>query len=81
MRSEILTKLMSEIPLSTTLKVYNQTAFIDFLSEMGVRENKMWTEEEHKLLERLSSFSDNHTKLIIKVLQEHGINANEIFRI
>jgi len=79
MRSKLLTKLISEIPLSTSLKVINQMAFIDFLTEMGFREDKMWTDKEDDFLEQLSTFSTKHTEHIIRVLNEHNINAENTF--
>lgn len=53
MMSKVLEKIRKETPLKTRLKVSTEMAFISLISELGYRENKMWTDDENDTLNKL----------------------------
>lgn len=77
--SEILKKLMDEIPLETKIKVSNEMAFINLIVELGYREDKMWTDDEDKLLNKLCKLAEKHTKSILEDIKEE--NKKLIFKL
>jgi hypothetical protein len=70
MRSKIINKILKRINLKTQLRISNQTAFIMLLSELGYREDKMWTDEENEILEKLCLFAEKHTDDQLKTIKE-----------
>lgn len=70
MKSKILGKILSEIPLETKIKVSTEFAFIDLIHELGFREEKPWSEEENEMLNKILEFADKHSKHIIKIIKE-----------
>lgn len=67
--SKIIRKIR-EIPLKTRLKVMNEMCFIDLLTELGFREDKMWTDEEDELLSKLCKLAMKHTEDILKEIEQ-----------
>lgn len=61
MRSKVTEKILKETPLKTRLKVSTQMAFISLLSELGYRENKMWSEDEEETLNKLFNLPEDYT--------------------
>jgi hypothetical protein len=62
-------KLLEDIPLKTRLKVLNEMAFIDLISELGYREDKMWSDEEDELLSKLCKCALKHTENILEEIK------------
>ena len=60
-RSKVIDKLIKETPLEVRLKVDNEMAFITLLSELGLRDDKMWTKDEDEMLSKLIDFAKKHT--------------------
>ena len=58
---EIFFELLQNNSLETRLKVSNEIAFANLLSELGFR-NGAWTKEEDEMLGKLCQFADLHTK-------------------
>ena len=54
-------EMMKKIPLSTRFRVANQMAFISLLTELGYREDKMWTQDEDEVINKLYGLADKHT--------------------
>lgn len=65
-----LKELTKEIPLETRLKTSNEMAFINLIVELGYRENKMWTDDEDELLNKLFYLAKKHTNDILKNIEE-----------
>lgn len=61
---------LKKIPLDIRLKVSVQFALIDLMTEIGVRGNDSWTDEEQDLLNKLTKKSDYITEQILKTLEE-----------
>lgn len=59
--SELFNKLLKETSLESRLKVSNETAFINLLTELGFREDKYWSDEENHILEKLCKLAKEHT--------------------
>ncbi len=62
MVSKIFEKRIKEIPLEIRLNVLNQMVFIDLLTEMGYREDVMWTEAEDEKLKILCESAEKATQ-------------------
>jgi len=61
--------LINQTPLETRLKVDNEMNLIDFLTEIGFRKNKSWTEEENELLEKTINFAKKMTESQLKTIE------------
>ena len=68
--NNMLGELYKEIPLETRLKVLNQMAFISLLTELGYREEKMWTSDEDERFDKLMNIANKHTEDIMKEMSE-----------
>lgn len=80
-KSKILEKIMKKTKLSIKLKVLNEMAFIDLLTELGYRENKTWTPDEDEKLNKLCELAKKHTKHQLEEINEHIIeHINEIIK-
>ena len=71
-------KLLEDIPLKTRLEVITEMAFIDLISELGYRKDKMWTDEEDKLLSKLCKLALKHTENILEEIEEVDSNKLKI---
>ena len=56
-----LEELLKQASLESRLKVSNQMAFINLIVALGYREDKMWTDEEDELLQKLIELAKKHT--------------------
>ena len=63
-------KILKQTPLETRLLVSNQMAFIELLTEFGVRQDKPWGKDEEELLSRINLLATKHTDLQIKKIKE-----------
>lgn len=64
-------KAMSKsIPLDIRIKVSVEMHNISMLTELGFRENKMWTPEEDELLEKLMKSSHKLSDIIMNDIKE-----------
>jgi hypothetical protein len=70
MRSKAMTEMVKNIPLKTRLKVSTEMAFINLISELGYRENKMWTEDEDHLLNKLCVLAEKFSTDQIKEFEQ-----------
>lgn len=68
--NNMLGELYKEIPLETRLKVLNQMAFISLLTELGYREEKMWTSDEDERFDKLMDLANKHTEDIMEEISE-----------
>lgn len=68
--NNMLGELHKEIPLETRLRVLNQMAFISLLTELGYREEKMWTSDEDERFDKLMNIANKHTEDIMKEISE-----------
>jgi len=68
--NKLLEKLTKEIPLKTRIKVGTEMAFINLLTELGYREDKMWTDEEDEILNKLCELASKHTDDILEDIEE-----------
>ena len=65
-----LNKLFKEIPLETRIKVLCEASFIDLITELGYREDKMWSDDEQEQLEKLMLGAKKMTNDIFETIQE-----------
>jgi len=63
-------ELINNIPLETKIKVGNEMAFINLITELGYRPDRMWTDEENELLNKLLKLAGEHTKRQLKEVEE-----------
>ena len=70
MKSKILEELSRTCPLEIRLRVTTEMAFISLLTELGYREDKMWTEEEDEILTKLCLFSKKVTQWHLKEIEQ-----------
>lgn len=70
MRSKIAEKVRKRTPLHTRLEVEAQVAFVDLITILGYREDKVWTREENELLQKISGYSIQHAKNIVKIVEQ-----------
>lgn len=62
-----LEKILKETPLKTRLKVSTELAFINLITELGYRDNKMWTDDENETLNKLCDLAMD---LVIEHIKE-----------
>ena len=70
MGSKAYKKMVKEIPLKTRIKVNTEMAFIDLITKLGYRENKMWTNDEDELLGRLCGLAEELSINLIKEFEQ-----------
>ncbi len=63
-------EIIESISLETKIKVGNEMAFINLITELGYRPNKMWTDEENELLSKLLKLAGEHTKRQLKEVED-----------
>lgn len=59
-------------PLDIRIRVSNQMAFINLITELGYREDKIWTPDEHELLNKLMNLAEKHTQDILQEIKEYN---------
>jgi len=62
MKSDIISKILKETPLEIRLKVTNEYAFINLITELGFREDKMWADEEGSISDKLFDLAHKLTQ-------------------
>jgi len=65
-------KMIKEIPLKIRLKVSNEMAFMDLITELGYREDKMWDESDEKdneIFNKLMKLAREHTEYQMNEIQ------------
>jgi hypothetical protein len=62
-------ELLIETPLKTRLQVSNEMMFINLLSVIGFRKDKMWTESENELLSKICKLAEEHTENQLKQIK------------
>lgn len=70
MRSKAMTEMVKNIPLKTRIKVSTEMAFIDLITKLGYRPNKMWTDDEQHLLDKLCGLADELSTDLIKEFEQ-----------
>ena len=76
MKSNILDTLLKETSLDIRFEVSIQAAFIDLLSELGYREDKMWTDDEDEILIKISHLAKELSKDHIRIIDEWERDIN-----
>lgn len=71
MKSEIINRIRMKTELKTKLKVSNQMSFISLITDLGYREDKMWSDEDENILHKLCNLADNHTKNQLELIEKH----------
>jgi hypothetical protein len=66
----LIREIAKNIPLKTRIKVSNEMAFINLITELNYREDKMWTDDENELLSKLCVLAQEHTDNILKDIEE-----------
>ena len=66
----LIREITKNIPLKTRIEVSNEMAFINLITELGYREDKMWTDDENELLSKLCVLAQEHTDSILKDIEE-----------
>lgn len=75
--NNLINKIRKRTKLKTKLKVLNEMAFIDLLSILGYREEKMWTPDEDEKLQKLMDYAKKHTDLQMNEIKEHILEKLE----
>ena len=70
-KNKVVDRILMKTGLETKLKVSNQMAFISLTSDMGYREEKMWTDEDEEILHKLCNLADHHTQNQLELIEEH----------
>jgi len=68
--SELIDSIEKSISLKTRFKVNNEFNFMELLTILGYREDKMWAKEENETLEKLMEFADKVSNQQVKIVQE-----------
>ena len=69
MRSKTVDRLLKETPLKVRIRVANQMAFINLLSELGYRDG-YWTPDEDEKLQKLCELAEKLTDEHLKDIKE-----------
>jgi len=78
MKSKIFERIRKKTKLSNKLQVLNEMAFIDLLTVLGYRKDKMWTPDEDEILQKLIDYAKKHTKHQLDEIKEHMIEKLEL---
>ena len=66
--------LTSKIPLDVRLRVSTQMGFINLITELGYREDKMWSDEEddvlNKLIDLANELAEDHLKEVKEWIED-----------
>jgi len=69
MKNSLISKLLKETSLQIRLEVDNEFAFINLITELGFREDKMWEECEDPMLCKLMNLAHELAKRQIKTIK------------
>ena len=67
MKNNIISKLLKQTTLETRLSVLNEMRFIDLITDLGYRDECIWTPEEDRILQKICEFSK---KLALEQIEE-----------
>jgi hypothetical protein len=65
-----LKKLMKEIPLETRIKVTTEIELINFLIDLGLKDEGYWTPKDDELFKKLIKFRNKLTNYIMEDIEE-----------
>ena len=77
-KAEIRQKISDSISLNTKIKVLNEFAFIDLLTELGYRKDKMWSEDEQPILDKLIGCANKHMEDIMELLSQESVELSSL---
>jgi len=66
----VIDEIAKQSPLETRIRVTNEMGFISLLTELGLRENKVWTPEEDEMLTQLMLSARKQTDYIMSTINE-----------
>jgi hypothetical protein len=66
----MISKILKEVPLETRLNIANRMVFVDLIIKLGYRKDKVWTNCENELLNKLCGLAQEHTDNILKTIKE-----------
>lgn len=69
MEEHLIEKMVNNVPLKNRIKVANEMAFINLITQLGYREDKMWTDEEDEILNKICELAENHTNRILEEIE------------
>ena len=72
MRSKSIERILNETSLDTKIRVTTEADYIMLLTKLGLRENKMWSQDDEELLSKLMEEADKHTDRIMKLMHEEN---------
>lgn len=70
MRSKAYKQLVKEIDLKTRMKAHTEIAFIDLITKLGYRPDKMWTEDEQPLLSKLCGLALELSEELVEEIEQ-----------
>jgi hypothetical protein len=73
-RKDVFYETIKETPLRIAIEVCSQIFCLSILTNLGLRENKSWGEDENELYWKLMDLSIKQSARIIEQLKEYGIN-------
>ena len=68
--SDLIKELSKQTPLDIRLNVLNEMMFINLITEMGFREDKMWSEEENDQLSKLCDLARKLTETQLEEIEK-----------
>lgn len=75
MKRDIINEIRKKCPLRNRLRVLNEIAFISLLTELGFREDKMWSDDEDEMLQKLCDFAEKHTLDQLNEIKEWEVDG------
>lgn len=75
-KNNIISDILKDIPLNTSIKVLCEMHHLSILSDLGYRESKSWGPDEDELFNSLIKQSHILHEYIMEELENHGIDRN-----
>ena len=76
-KDNIIEKILSEIDLRTKLKVNNEFAFVNLLTELGYRKDKLWTDYENDMLDKIFDLASELADTQMEEIENHYKTLNK----
>ena len=73
----LIEKILSEIDLRTKLKVNNEFAFVNLLTDLCYRKDKLWTDDEDEILSRLIDLASELADTQMEEIENHYKTLNK----